>query len=77
MERLQHYFTANDILAEDKRRAILLTVVGASTYRLIRTLVVMLFTYLSAMCLAPVKLGFLAIVINELSSKIVVGPSIA
>ena len=39
VERLQHYFTANDILAEDKRRAILLTVVGASTYQLIRTLV--------------------------------------
>ena len=39
IERLQHYFTANDILAEDKRRAILLTAVGPSTYRLIRTLV--------------------------------------
>ena len=39
VERLQHYFTANDILAEDKRRAILLTAVGPSTYRLIRTLV--------------------------------------
>ena len=40
IEHLQHYFTANDILAEDKRRAILLTAVGPSTYRLIRTLVV-------------------------------------
>ena len=38
-EYIEHYFTANDILAEDKRRAILLTAVGPSTYRLIRTLV--------------------------------------
>ena len=39
VERLQHYFTANDIDSEDKRRAILLNAVGSSTYRLIRTLV--------------------------------------
>ena len=39
VERLEHYFTANDIASDDKRRAILLTIVGASTYRLIRTLV--------------------------------------
>ena len=39
IERLEHYFTANDIREEDKRRAILLNAVGASTYRLIRTLV--------------------------------------
>ena len=39
IERLEHYFMANDIGSEDKRRAILLNAVGASTYRLIRTLV--------------------------------------
>ena len=39
IEHLEHYFTANDIREEDKRRAILLNAVGASTYRLIRTLV--------------------------------------
>ena len=39
VERLEHYFTANDIDSEDKRRAILLNAAGASTYRLIRTLV--------------------------------------
>ena len=40
-ERLEQYFTANDIKAEeeDKRRAILLSVCGASTYQLIRNLV--------------------------------------
>ena len=38
IERLEHYFSANDIVSSEKRRAILLTAVGASTYRLIRTL---------------------------------------
>ena len=38
-ERLQHYFTANDITDDDKKRAILLSVCGSSTYRLIRNLV--------------------------------------
>ena len=37
-ERLVHYFVANDIEAEEKRRAILLTAVGPGTYRLIKTL---------------------------------------
>ena len=39
VERLEHYFSANDIVSSDKQRAILLSAVGASTYRLIRTLV--------------------------------------
>ena len=39
VERLEHYFTANDIVSVEKRRSILLYAVGASTYRLIRTLV--------------------------------------
>jgi hypothetical protein len=39
IERLEHYFTANDIASSEKRRTILLNAVGASTYRLIRTLV--------------------------------------
>ena len=39
VERLEHYFTANDIVEGDKQRAILLNAVGASTYRLVRSLV--------------------------------------
>ena len=38
MERLTHYFVASDITSEDKKRAILLTVVGPSAYRLLKTL---------------------------------------
>ena len=38
-ERLQNYFVANDVTSDDKKRAILLSVCGASTYRLIRNLV--------------------------------------
>lgn len=37
-ERLEHYFTANDIVIAAKRRAILLNVVGPATYRLLKTL---------------------------------------
>ena len=38
-ERLMQYFAANDVEAAGKRRAILLSVCSASTYRLIRNLV--------------------------------------
>lgn len=38
-ERLEHYFTANDITSEAKRRAILLNAVGPTMYRLIKMLV--------------------------------------
>ena len=38
-ERLKEYFTANDVEAAAKKQAILLSVVGASTYQLIRNLV--------------------------------------
>ena len=38
-ERLEHYFTANDIKDASKRRAILLSVCGARIYSLIRSLV--------------------------------------
>ena len=37
-ERLEHNFTANDIVDVPKRRAILLNGVGVPTYRLIKTL---------------------------------------
>ena len=37
-ERLEHYFTANDIVSASKRRAILLNAVGPTTYRLLKTL---------------------------------------
>ena len=39
IERLQHYFVANDVDAAEKKRAILLTVCGAPTYKLLRSLV--------------------------------------
>ena len=38
-ERLQEYFTANDVDAAAKKHAILSSVVGASIYQLIRNLV--------------------------------------
>ena len=38
-ERLEHYFIANDVKDASKRRAILLSVCGAKTYSLIRSLV--------------------------------------
>ena len=37
-ERLEHYYTANDITSEDKRRAILLNGVGPAIYRFTKTL---------------------------------------
>ena len=39
IERLQHYFVANDVDAAEKKRAIPLTVCGAPTYKLLRSLV--------------------------------------
>jgi hypothetical protein len=38
-EYVERYFAANDIVSADKQRAILLSAVGPSTYRLIRMLV--------------------------------------
>ena len=38
VERLEHYFTANDIVAPSKRRAILLNAAGPATYKLLKTL---------------------------------------
>ena len=38
IETLIHYFVANDIAEEAKKRAILLTAVGPGTYRLLKTL---------------------------------------
>ncbi len=38
-ERLEHYFTANDVEAIEKKRAILLSGCGAPTYKLIHSLV--------------------------------------
>ena len=38
VERLSHYFDANEITAAGKKRAILLNAVGPRTYRLIKTL---------------------------------------
>ena len=39
VERLQYYFVANDVDDAAKKRAILLTVCGAPTYKLLRSLV--------------------------------------
>ena len=40
VERLELYFTANDIANPAKKRAILLTAVGPATYRLVKTLAI-------------------------------------
>ncbi len=37
-EIMEHFFTANDITEEDKKKSILLSVVGAQTYSLMRNL---------------------------------------
>ena len=39
VERLNHYFIANDVADEGKKRSILLSACGSSTYKLIRSLV--------------------------------------
>ena len=39
IEHLLNYFVANDVVSEDKKKAILLSVFGPATYRLIRSLV--------------------------------------
>ena len=38
-EQLEHYFIANDIDGAEKKRAILLSICGPTTYGLIRSLV--------------------------------------
>jgi len=38
-ERLSHFFIANGIEGDEKKRAVLLTVIGASTYKTLRSLV--------------------------------------
>ena len=39
VERMQHYFTANDVKSKEKQLSIFLSVCGASTYKLISSLV--------------------------------------
>ena len=39
IERVDHYFTANDVVDADKKRAIYLSACGAQTYKLVRSLV--------------------------------------
>ena len=39
VERLNHYFVANSITEEGKKRAIFCTVVGETTYKLLRSLI--------------------------------------
>ena len=39
VERLDYYFVANDMTNAEKKRAVLLSVVGATTYRLLRNLI--------------------------------------
>ena len=38
VERLDHFFEANEVVDADKKRAILLTVIGPSAYKLLRNL---------------------------------------
>ena len=39
IERLKQYFIANDIKGDERQRAVLLSICGASTYQLIRSVV--------------------------------------
>ena len=39
VERMDHYFEANEIEENDKKRSIFLSVVGAKTYKLVRGLI--------------------------------------
>ena len=39
VERLEHYFAANDVVDDGKKRSILLPVCGSSTYKLVRNLI--------------------------------------
>ena len=39
MERLGYFFDANGIESAEKKRAVLLTLIGATTYKLLRSLV--------------------------------------
>ena len=62
-ERQAHYFIANDIASEEKKRAILLTAVGPGTYRLLKTLA------------SPKKLGELDVAeLVDLASKHYIQP---
>ena len=39
MERLDHFFSANGITVADKKRSVFLTVIGAKTYKRLRSLI--------------------------------------
>ena len=39
MDRIKHYFVANDVADGDKKRSILLSACGPATYKVIRNLV--------------------------------------
>jgi hypothetical protein len=39
VERLEHYFAANDVVDEGKKSSILLAVCGSSMYKLVRNLI--------------------------------------
>ena len=38
-ERLEHYFAANGVVEAERKQSIFLTVIGPSTYKLLRSLV--------------------------------------
>ena len=38
-ERLEHFFTANGITSDEKKRAVFLTVIGAKAYKQLRSLI--------------------------------------
>ena len=40
-QRLDYYFTANSVVEANKKKAVLLTVVGPSTFKLLKSLVAM------------------------------------
>ena len=65
VERLGHVFVANGITDEDKKRAVFLTVIGESTYKLLSSL------------LAPAKPGdkSYTTLVNKLSEHFTPAPS--
>ena len=53
VERVQQFFVANDIVSDDKKRGVLLTVIGSEAYSLLRNLL---------LPLKPSKISFTQIV---------------
>ena len=74
-ERLQHYLVANGVEDADKKRAILLTVCGASTYKLLRSLVEGCWFYSAAISIQaianhPFMYKFICILVPDVNESL-------